>query len=117
MNTENPKTISPKALYEWITEESDNPFLIDVREDTELDVAPFPFEVLHLPLSRISVWSENISQKLPSDKALVVICHSGIRSLNFGIWLLHQGFHHEIWNLEGGIDLWSLEVDNSVPRY
>tara|TARA_Y100001968_G_C19353886_1_gene716166 strand:+ start:17 stop:391 length:375 start_codon:yes stop_codon:yes gene_type:complete len=117
MNTETPKTISPQELYVRLTNDAKKPFLVDVREDNELAIAPFSFEVLHLPLSQMLVWGENISQKFPSDQPVVVICHSGIRSRNFGIWLIEQGFHQEIWNLDGGIDLWSIEVDDSIPRY
>ncbi|MGB0825742.1 MAG: sulfurtransferase, partial [Synechococcus sp.] len=32
-------------------------------------------------------------------------------------WLLDQPWGLEVWNLEGGIDAWSLQVDPSVPRY
>tara|TARA_Y100001968_G_scaffold193058_1_gene177025 strand:+ start:6082 stop:6435 length:354 start_codon:yes stop_codon:yes gene_type:complete len=117
MNNKTPKSISPKELKEWLKDESKRPLLLDVREDNELEIAPFPFEVLHLPLSRISVWGKHVSHKLPLDKPLVVICHAGIRSLNFALWLLEQDFQNEIWNLNGGIDLWSVEVDSSVPRY
>ena len=117
MNEQIPKSISPQKLKQWLTNASKQPFLIDVREDQELHIAPFPFEVLHLPLSQISIWEKTFSQKFSLDQSIVVICHSGIRSLNFGTWLLQQGFQNEIWNLDGGIDLWSLEVDQSIPRY
>jgi monothiol glutaredoxin len=29
---------------------------------------------------------------------------------------LRQGFT-DVWNLEGGIEAWSTEVDSKVPRY
>ena len=32
-------------------------------------------------------------------------------------WLIEQGREGEVWNLEGGIDAWSVQVDPSVPRY
>ena len=48
---------------------------------------------------------------------MVVICHAGVRSLHLGLWLLQQMPELEVWNLEGGIDAWSLQVDPSVPRY
>ena len=41
----------------------------------------------------------------------------GVRSLDFGIWLLEQGITKSVWNLVGGIDAWSTDVDQSIPRY
>tara|TARA_Y100001968_G_scaffold51762_1_gene42704 strand:+ start:18775 stop:19128 length:354 start_codon:yes stop_codon:yes gene_type:complete len=117
MNSQIPKPISPEELNLLMKDEFKRPLVIDVREDYELEIAPFSYQVLHLPLSQISIWGNNCSEKFPLDKQLVIICHSGIRSMNFGIWLLQQGFDNQIWNLDGGIDLWSLKVDSSVPRY
>ena len=48
---------------------------------------------------------------------VVVICHAGVRSWQFGCWLLQQRPDLTVWNLEGGIDAWSVQVDPSVPRY
>tara|TARA_Y100001968_G_scaffold331466_1_gene386244 strand:+ start:10131 stop:10484 length:354 start_codon:yes stop_codon:yes gene_type:complete len=117
MNKAIPRKISPKELHQWMNEESNKPFLIDVREDQELMIASFPSQVLHLPLSRFSFWSENLSKLVPLDQSVVVLCHAGIRSLNFGIWLLEQNLGYQVWNLDGGIDAWSLDVDSDVPRY
>jgi monothiol glutaredoxin len=53
---------------------------------------------------------------LPKDAKLVFMCHHGMRSRVAAEAALRQGFT-EVWNLEGGIDAWSAEVDPSVPRY
>ena len=47
----------------------------------------------------------------------VVICHGGIRSWHFGCWLIDTHGYTKVWNLEGGIDAWSVQVDPSLPRY
>ena len=113
-----PLNISPKELDKILEDvSSENPFIVDVREDNEIDIASFSFSVLHLPLSKASNWSPKIGELLPSDQPVVVVCHAGVRSLNFGIWLLEQGIIKSVWNLEGGIDAWSKDVDQSVPRY
>ncbi|AAP99233.1 MULTISPECIES: rhodanese-like domain-containing protein [Prochlorococcus] len=117
MNHKLPQTISPKELNQWLNEDSLKPILIDVRELEELSIAAFSEEVLHLPLSEFVSWSQSFTKTLSLDKPIVAICHSGVRSLNFGIWLLEQDGRYQVWNLQGGIDSWSLEVDNSVPRY
>tara|TARA_Y100001968_G_C19171386_1_gene625829 strand:+ start:416 stop:769 length:354 start_codon:yes stop_codon:yes gene_type:complete len=113
-----PKNISAFKLYEWLNSDDDfKPALIDVREIKELEIASFSFSVIHLPLSQASDWAENLSNFLPVDKPLVIICHAGVRSWNFATWLIDQDWVSEIWNLEGGIDSWSRNVDQTVPRY
>ena len=117
MNQQTPTNLSPIDLQEWLESESLNPVLIDVREDKELDIAPFPLPVLHTPLSRFDQWSNTLESKLSDANAVVVICHSGIRSWDFSIWLLEQRLGIEVWNLDGGIDAWSRNVDATVPLY
>ncbi len=117
MNQQIPRNISANDLQLWLLKESDQPVLVDVRENQELAIAPFPAPVVHLPLSEASVWVKNIPKDLLSKKPVVVICHSGIRSWNFATWLIDPESGCEVWNLEGGIDSWSVQVDPSVPRY
>ena len=117
MDQNNPQNISPKELFDLLQDNVDQPFLIDVREEMELHLAPFPSPVLSLPLSKASIWSESLKTLLPSEQMIVVICHAGVRSFNFGKWLLAQQVNDNIRNLEGGIDAWSLQIDSSVPRY
>jgi len=118
MNQNIPLNISPKELKKILDDESfEKPFIVDVREDNEIAIASFSFSVLHLPLSKAANWSAKIAELLPNDQPIVVVCHAGVRSLNFGIWLLEQGITKSVWNLVGGIDAWSTDVDESVPRY
>jgi len=118
MNQHIPFNISPKELNKILEDDSsEKPFIIDVREDDEIAIASFSFSFLHLPLSKAANWSATIGELLPKDKPVVVVCHAGVRSLNFGIWLLEQGITKSVWNLVGGIDAWSTDVDQSVPRY
>jgi len=118
MNQHVPLNISPRELNKILEDDfSEKPFIVDVREDNEIAIASFSFSVLHLPLSKAPNWSGKIGELLPKDKPIVVLCHAGVRSLNFGIWLLEQGIINNVWNLVGGIDAWSTDVDQSVPRY
>ena len=118
MNQHIPLNISPIELNKILEDDSsDKPFIVDVREENEIAIASFSFSVLHLPLSKAANWSENIEELIPKDKPIVVACHAGVRSLNFGIWLLERGIANSVWNLVGGIDAWSTDVDKSVPRY
>jgi len=53
---------------------------------------------------------------LPKDTPLYFMCHHGGRSQAAAESFLRQGFK-TIYNVEGGIDAWSQQVDPSVPRY
>lgn len=53
---------------------------------------------------------------LPRDTPLYFHCHHGVRSLAAGQHFIEQGFV-EVYNLTGGIDAWSQQVDDAVPRY
>jgi len=53
---------------------------------------------------------------LPKDTPLAFHCHHGPRSNNVAEHFLGQGFK-TVYNLKGGIDAWSVEVDPKVPRY
>ena len=48
--------------------------------------------------------------------AIALHCHHGVRSRAAAEQLLREGFTN-VYNLEGGIEAWSREVDPSVPRY
>jgi monothiol glutaredoxin len=53
---------------------------------------------------------------LPKDTPIVFHCHHGGRSMEAAQGFAQEGFWR-VYNLEGGIDAWSLHVDNSLPRY
>ena len=116
MTSSSPQSISARDLHEWLSSGSALQ-LVDVREHSELEIASFPGQVEHLPLSESNLWLSDLPARLTTNKPIVVICHAGIRSRNFGCWLLERGPDYDVWNLEGGIHAWSVEVDPSVPRY
>jgi monothiol glutaredoxin len=53
---------------------------------------------------------------LDRSTPVAVYCHHGGRSRAAAERLLELGFR-EVYNLEGGIDAWSRDVDPKVPRY
>jgi rhodanese-related sulfurtransferase len=91
--------------------------LVDVREEGELELARLPHAVLHLPLSRSADWMESLAELLDRERPVAVLCHAGVRSWHFSCWLVEQHGYPEVWNIQGGIDGWSREVDATVPRY
>ena len=91
--------------------------LVDVREPLELELAVLAQPVIHLPLGSSQAWLERVHELLDRERDVVVLCHAGIRSWQFACWLIEaQGFTR-VWNLQGGIEAWSMEIDPSVPRY
>lgn len=54
--------------------------------------------------------------KLDKSTPIAFFCHHGGRSQNAAEYFLQQGFK-QVYNLAGGIDAWSAQVDPSVPRY
>jgi len=112
-----PKSINASSLNEWFDSEIEDPVLIDVREKSELEIARFSQEFLHLPISKVTF--ENVEEIFADflDKEIVVTCHAGIRSYNFCQWCLDNNIVSEIWNLDEGIDGWSRYIDSSIPRY
>lgn len=91
--------------------------LVDVREAMELDLARLDTPVIHLPLSDSERWIGQVSALIDRDRPVVVLCHAGIRSWQFACWLMEAQGYEQVWNLQGGIDAWSVSVDPSVPRY
>jgi adenylyltransferase/sulfurtransferase len=85
--------------------------LIDVREPWEYEIAKISGARL-IPLGEL----EDRLTEVPRDGIVVVQCHSGVRS-EHGAWLLKQAGFENVYNLEGGIEAWSSEVDPTVPRY
>lgn len=87
--------------------------LLDVREQDEYDATRIEGSKL-IPMS---VLSERVGELEPhKGKHIVVHCHHGGRSLQVTHALRQAGFTN-VQNMAGGIDAWSLEIDQSVPRY
>ncbi len=85
--------------------------LLDVREPHEFQYARIENSVL-IPLNQIP---QRMTELDPVQQT-VVICHHGVRSQMAAQFLIKSGFQN-IANLSGGIDAWSCECDDLVPRY
>jgi rhodanese-related sulfurtransferase len=85
--------------------------LLDVREHEELAVAAVD-GALHIPMREIP---PRLGE-LDAAKPVVVMCHSGVRSRRVAEFLQGNGFSN-VFNLQGGIDAWSTQLDSRVPRY
>jgi adenylyltransferase/sulfurtransferase len=85
--------------------------LIDVREPYEYEVARIESANL-IPLGELPARLDEIA----SSRDVIVHCHSGARSAH-AVQMLRESGRRNAFNLAGGIDAWSREVDPAVPRY
>ena len=85
--------------------------LIDVREPYEWQIARIDGAKL-IPLGQFAASLADLSR----DRDLVLYCHHGTRSRAAAEFLVDQGFER-VWNLSGGIDRWSADVDPAVATY
>jgi monothiol glutaredoxin len=60
--------------------------------------------------------AQRVLKDLPRNTPIYFMCHHGGRSQQAAEHYLRQGFT-EVYNVAGGIDAWSREVDPTVPRY
>jgi rhodanese-related sulfurtransferase len=87
------------------------PLLVDVREPWEHEHARIDGARL-IPLQSLPTRAA----ELPRDRDLVLVCHHGARSQRAAQWLEQAGYAR-LYNLVGGVDAWSCEIDPGVPRY
>lgn len=103
------KSITAARLKEMLETDPDL-LLLDVRTERERDIASIDAAK---PLDREAM---EFLQDAPKDTPIAFLCHHGVRSRSAAEHFVAQGFS-KIYNVEGGIDAWSVKVDPSVPRY
>ena len=104
------QTLSVTEFKTWRDDNKDC-VLLDVREDGEVAYANIDGHT-HIAMNLIPLRHN----ELPDDKPIVVYCHHGMRSMQVALFLEHAGFS-DIYNLSGGIEAWSVQIDPSVARY
>ncbi len=108
-----PLEISPTETRDRLADVDSHYVLLDCREPNEYETAAIPGSVL-VPMSQ---WEnfENVRSHF-EGKHIVVHCHHGGRSLRVANWLRQNGFPNA-QSMAGGIELWSQQIDPSIPRY
>ena len=102
------KAISPKELKALL--DAGKIELFDVRPDGERAVAKIDVA------KQLDAEGQKHLFALPKSTPIALHCHHGIRSRNAAEQLLREGFT-DVYNLEGGIEAWSRDVDSKVSRY
>lgn len=85
--------------------------LVDVREPYETEICRIAGAKL-IPMRQIP----DRMRDLPRDEHLLIICHTGGRSLRVTEFLRAQGFP-TVSNVAGGIDAWATQIDPTLRRY
>lgn len=84
--------------------------LVDVRTDTERAIA-------RIEGSRLLDQNyHDALLRLDPNTPMAFQCHHGVRSQQAAEYFRRAGFCN-LYNLQGGIEAWSLLVDPLVPRY
>lgn len=102
------KNIDVSNLKELLTDKS--PYILDVRTYEEFAIASIGG--VNIPLDELG---DRIDE-IPQDQEIFCLCHHGVRS-QYACQLLKSFGIENVTNIAGGIDQWSLKVDNLTPRY
>ncbi len=114
--------IGPIAARDLIASGDPPPVMVvDVREPDEWRICRIEGAVL-VPLGEVEERAEELIEKIedaggdPAATPVVVYCHHGMRSLTATAVLQAKGLRGAR-SMAGGIDLWSVAVDDGVARY
>ena len=87
------------------------PKIVDVRPAAERERAPFPAADFVYERESLSALNQ-----IDPTTPVAFLCHHGNSSLGAAEHYRQQGFT-QVFNITGGIDAWSQQVDPTVPRY
>ena len=102
--------VEPKVLQDELAASPDLK-LLDVRSQEEFDAARIE-GATHMTRDLM----QEIMGKWDPEEPFVIIDHQGQQGLDAAAYYLGHGLKN-VRCLRGGIDAWSLEVDESVARY
>ena len=102
--------ISALDLKAWM-DQGDPMTLVDVRTPDERDMARIEGARL------LDQAFHDHLLTLDRDTPLVFQCHHGMRSQAAAEYFLLKAGFRRVYNLIGGIEAWSQDVDPDVPRY
>lgn len=116
--------LSVTQLQQLIAQNPSNLLLIDVRFQSEQNIARLPGEWFLVPypqikagpgLARIQQLVQEKRQRYGQDPLVLVLCKAGIRSAHSVLRLQQAGIF--AINITGGIHAWHKDIDPSLPLY
>jgi len=91
---------------------NDNFILLDVREPHEWAISDLEGATHHIPKNDVL---KHLGE-LGTDRDIIVYCRTGARSGDITKLLMEHGYRR-VWNMEGGINKWGLELDETIAIY
>lgn len=88
--------------------EKNEALIVDVRENYEYSNCNIGF--LHIPMGEIS---ERVNE-IPKEKKIIVMCQSGRRAEAVANLLETEYKMHSIYIMEGGINAWKEQIDQTL---
>lgn len=80
------------------------PFLLDVRSNQEYQQIRISFTDLQVSHEEVL----SVTQTLPQDRDILILCRSGMRSQIAALYLIDSGFDgNKLFNIDGGILSWN----------
>ena len=102
--------IDPREVAERIAR-GEKVYLLDVRTREEYDA---------VKINQAHLFTQESMQEIQGnwsrENLLVVYDHQGTRSMDAAAYFQGHGFDN-VKSLRGGIDAWSVEIDQKLPRY
>ena len=93
-----------------IKQKDTKPELVDVRTDAERAVATIGgCRLLD------QAYHDHLVER-DRDTPIIFHCHHGIRRQQAAEYFQREDFRN-LYNVQGGIDAWSMLIDQAVPRY
>jgi rhodanese-related sulfurtransferase len=89
------------------------PTMIDVREEREL-VNGVLDDAIHMPMNEVPGRMTDLEAE--KENMIVLICRTGNRSNQVGMFLEQNGFN-DVVNMVGGMNAWAEKIDPSMTVY
>ncbi len=103
MIAKRPCEIDSKQLFELIKKKEDF-VILDIRTPQEMDIIGITLKnTFKIPMNEL--FKEENLKKLPKDKKIIVICHTGTRSVAVTTALMATGFTNALTFKGGTIEL------------
>ena len=89
------------------------PFILDVRSESE-------YQRAHVASSDLQINHEavlSMTDSIPKDRDVIVLCRSGMRSQMAAMFLIKAGYEgSSLYNIEGGIIAWKSVAPDEIVR-
>ena len=107
--------IAPRPAAEMLSK--GDALLVDVRlaEEREVAMVRSVGDEMHAPLHQLNDYLDDI-EDAARGRTILTLCHHGVRSIKAALALRGCGFQ-DAHSIAGGIENWSLAIDQTVPRY